>query len=78
MKTYLETVIAPRLQGDGGWLDVEAVDGDTARVQLQGECSKCNMAPRCMRWIEQELERDLGRRVTLIFRQKKPFFWDNE
>lgn len=76
MKNYLETVIAPRLQGDGGWLNVLEIQGDHVRLQLQGECSKCNMAPRCMRWIEQEIQRDLGRSVTVSFLRKKPYFQD--
>jgi len=78
VKTYLETKIVPRLQGDGGWLDVLDMQDDRLRVRLQGECSKCNMASRCMHWIEQEIQRDLGRSVTIEFTRKKPFFWDNK
>ena len=76
MKEYLETVVAPRLRGDGGWADVLSVEGDAVRLQLQGECSKCHVVPRCMDWIKDEVRRDLGREVTIEYVRKKPFFWD--
>ena len=28
LKDYLTEVVAPKIQGDGGWLDVLALDGD--------------------------------------------------
>lgn len=78
MKEYIETVIAPRIRGDGGWLDILSIDGDCIKVRLQGECSKCNIAPRCMDWVRQEIKRDLGRDVRIEYQRKKPFFWDND
>ncbi len=76
MKEYIERAIMPRLQGDGGWLDVLSENDNVLQVQLQGECSKCNIADRCMDWICQEIKRDLGKDVTIKYRRKKPFFWD--
>lgn len=78
MKEYIESVIIPRLRGDGGWLDVVSIEGSLIKVRLQGECSKCNIAPRCMDWICQQIKRDLGQEVRIEFIRKKPFFWDNE
>lgn len=78
MKEYIENVIAPRIRGDGGWLDVLSIEGSHIKVQLQGECSKCNIAPRCMDWICQEIKRDLGCDVQIEFVRKKPFFWDQD
>lgn len=78
MKEYIEEKIIPRLQGDGGWLDIVSIEGNLIRVQLQGECSKCGIAQRCMDWIRQEILRDLGQDVRIEFVRKKPFFWDHD
>ena len=32
LKDYLTDVAAPKIRGDGGWLDVLAVDGDAVKV----------------------------------------------
>lgn len=76
MKNYIEQKIIPRLQGDGGWLDILSIEGNCIRVQLQGECSKCGIAQRCMDWIRQQIQQDLGQEVQIEFIRKKPFFWD--
>lgn len=73
MKEYIEQRILPRIQGDGGWLDLLSEEGDVLTVQLQGECSKCHVADRCMDWIRSEIKRDLGRDVTIRYRRKKTF-----
>lgn len=76
MKEYIEQRILPRIQGDGGWLDLLREEGDVLTVKLQGECSKCHVADRCMDWVRAEIKRDLGRDVTIRYIRKKPFFWD--
>ncbi len=73
---YMEQAILPRLRGDGGWADVLLVRDGTVRLQLQGECSKCNIVPRCLAWAAAEIQRDLGVQVTIEYVRKKPFFWD--
>lgn len=78
MKEYIEQKIVPRLRGDGGWLDILSIEDNVVKVQLQGECSKCGIAARCMDWICGEIRRDLGRDVQIQFVRKKPFFWDKE
>ena len=42
IRSYIETALAPRLQGDGGWVEVleEKEDGGIDLV-FRGECSKC-------------------------------------
>ena len=67
-------MIAPKLQGDGGFIDLTGTDGNVLHVRLQGECSKCAIVPRCMSWIEEEIKRDLGIDVTVFAERKKPFF----
>ena len=77
MKTYLETVIQPRIQADGGW--VEYVSEETGRLTLafRGECSKCEVLDRCAGWIAEKIRQDLGQDVAIRTVRKKPYFQDN-
>ena len=77
MKSYIETIIAPKLQGDGGWIEYVSHEEGKLNVILRGECSKCNIAKRCMDWVEGEIQKDLGETVEIKAIRKKPFFWDN-
>ncbi len=76
MKNYINTVIKPKLQGDGGEIDFVSYENGNLTVLLQGECSKCLIVDRCLRWIESEVMRDMGESVNVIAQKKKPFFWD--
>jgi len=76
MEEYINQVIAPKVQGDGGWIEYVSHQGDELKVLLQGECSKCFVADRCVSWIKSEILRDLGLNVNIIPVRKKPFFWD--
>lgn len=76
MKEYIETVLAPRIQGDGGWVEFESLEEDRLTLVFRGECSKCLILNRCTAWIEQKIDNDLGKKVTVIPVRKKPFFWD--
>ena len=78
MKQYIEQVLAPRIQGDGGWVDYVSLEGDNLTLVFRGECSKCQILHRCTDWIAQKIESDLGRRVTVVPIRKKPFFWDTQ
>ena len=40
LKKYVDEVIAPKLQGDGGFSDLIWTDGNVLQVSLLGECSK--------------------------------------
>lgn len=78
MKDYIEKVIKPKLQGDGGEIDFISLENGVLTVLLQGECSKCLIVERCISWIEGEILRDMGERVKIVARKKKPFFWDKD
>ena len=78
MKDYINTIIKPKLQGDGGEIDFISYENGELTVLLQGECSKCLIVDRCLRWIETEVFRDMGESVKVIAQKKKPFFWDKD
>ena len=76
MEQYINEVIRPKIQGDGGEITFDSQDGDIVTVIMQGECSKCLILDRCIAWIESQIANDLGQKVTLHPIRKKPFFWD--
>ena len=76
MKDYIETVLAPRIQADGGWVEFVSLEGDELTLLFRGECAKCNILGRCTDWIAQKIEGDLGRKVRIKPVRKLPFFWD--
>lgn len=76
LRAYIKDRIAPKIQGDGGWIEISSCEGEKVCMTLQGECSKCMIAGRCMKWIESEVRRDLDMDITIIMERKKPFFWD--
>ena len=78
MKEYIKTYLAPRLQGDGGWVEYVGEEGDRVDLIFRGECSKCLILNRCVDWMEQQIKKDCGREVTINAIQKKPFFWDDK
>lgn len=76
MEKYINEYIRPRLQGDGGEITFVAEIGNEVTVLLQGECSKCLILDRCLKWIEERIEADLDRKVRVIGIRKKPYFQD--
>ena len=76
MEKYINEYIRPRLQGDGGEITFIEEKDDEVTVLLQGECSKCLILDRCLKWIEERTETDLGRKVRVIGIRKKPYFQD--
>lgn len=78
MKDYINNIINPKLQGDGGEIDFVSYEDGKLTVLLQGECSKCLIVDRCISWIESEVFRDMGESVKVIAQKKKPFFWDKD
>ena len=76
MKAYIEKTLAPRLQGDGGWVEFVSCEEGKLILVFRGECSKCMILDRCAAWIEQKIREDLGETVTVVPIRKKPFFWD--
>ena len=76
IKVYVEAVLQPKLQGDGGWIEFVSFENDKLTVIFRGECSKCLILHRCEAWIVSEIERDLGLKVELCGIRKKPYFQD--
>ncbi|MBQ9251695.1 MAG: NifU family protein [Clostridia bacterium] len=77
MKEYIEQTLAPRVQGDGGWVEFVSLEGDQLTLTFRGECSKCFILDRCIDWIAKKIQEDLGQKVEIKAVRKKPFFWDN-
>lgn len=66
IKNYVETVLQPKLQGDGGWVEFVGLDGDELTLIFRGECSKCLILNRCTAWIEEQIKKDLKRVLRLM------------
>ena len=78
MEQYIQDVLAPRIQGDGGWVEFVSLEDEKLSLIFRGECSKCLILNRCTDWIEQKIKTDLGQTVTVVPVRKKPFFWDQD
>lgn len=55
--------IKPRIQADGGDIELVAIEKDTVKVRLQGACSGCPMAALT---LKQGVERIIKARVPEI------------
>jgi len=76
MKEYIDRVLAPLLEGDGGYIAYENEDENGVTVLIRGECSCCNKLTRCLSWCEEKIKLDTGRQVKLIPHISKPYFRD--
>ena len=76
VKTYIKNIIRPKIQGDGGEIVFLSQEDNIINVAMRGECSKCLILDRCIRWIEEQIKKDLGEAVTINAIRQKPFFWD--
>ncbi len=76
IQNYVETVLQPKIQGDGGWVEFESVENGTLTLVFRGECSKCMILYRCCDWIEQQIKSDLNKDVKVVAIRKKPYFQD--
>ena len=76
MKDYINNVLSPLLQGDGGYIEFLEQCGDNIKVVARGECSKCHKLSLCLKWCEERIEKDKQIKVSLEAVRKKPFFWD--
>lgn len=57
VKKYVETVLQPKLQGDGGWVEFVSLEDGNLTLIFRGECSKCLILNRCTAWIEEQIKR---------------------
>lgn len=55
--------IRPRIQADGGNIELVAIEKDTVKVRLQGACAGCPMAALT---LKQGVERHIKNRVPEI------------
>ena len=76
VEKYVNEVLAPKLQGDGGWVEFVSLENGELTLRFRGECSKCLILHRCTEWIEQEIKRDLKKTVKVNAIRKKPYFQD--
>ena len=76
VKSYVENILQPKLQGDGGWVEYVNFEGDVLTLIFRGECSKCLILHRCTAWIEEQIKLDLKKNVKVIAIRKKPYFQD--
>ncbi len=76
MQKYIEQVIQPKVQGDGGWIEFVSCENGILTVIFRGECSKCLILERCVAWIEEQIKKDLNKTVKINAIRKKPYFQD--
>lgn len=76
IQNYVETVLQPKLQGDGGWIEFISFSENELTVVFRGECSKCLILERCVAWIEEQIKKDLNKTVKVVAIRKKPYFQD--
>lgn len=76
VEKYINEIIAPKLQGDGGWVEFESITGNELVLVFQGECSKCKILNRCIAWIEEQIKTDLNKSVKIKGIRKRPYFQD--
>lgn len=76
IKNYVENVLQPKLQGDGGWVEFVSFEKGELTFIFRGECSKCLILHRCVEWIEQQIKTDLNKTVKVVAVRKKPYFQD--
>lgn len=76
VQTYVENILQPKLQGDGGWVEFVSLEGSELTLTFRGECSKCLILNRCTDWIEEQIKKDLNKTVKVTAIRKKPYFQD--
>lgn len=76
IQNYVEKILQPKLQGDGGWVEYVGLEGENLTLIFRGECSKCLILHRCTRWIEEQIRLDLKKTVKVVAIRKKPYFQD--
>lgn len=76
MEDYIKDTIAPRISGDGGWVEFVSYKDHELSLIFRGECSKCIVLDKCIDWIAQEVKKDLNEEITIVPVSIKPFFWD--
>ena len=76
VQAYVENVLQPKLQGDGGWIEYVSFEDGVLTAVFRGECSKCLILHRCVAWIEEQIKNDLNKTVKVDAVRRKPYFQD--
>lgn len=76
VQKYIEDVLQPKIQGDGGWIEYVSLEGNELSVIFRGECSKCLILHRCVAWIEEQIKLYCKKNVKVNAIRKKPYFQD--
>lgn len=76
IQLYVENILQPKLQGDGGWVEFVSLEGNELTLIFRGECSKCLILHRCTEWIEEQIKKDLNKSVKVNAIRRKPYFQD--
>ena len=76
LRDYVEQYLAPRLQGDGGWIEFVSWDGRTLTVIFRGECAKCAILDRCVDWCQSRILADLSIDAEIAYERRRPYFQD--
>ncbi len=76
VQNYVEKILQPKLQGDGGWVEFVSLEGKELTLVFRGECSKCLILHRCVAWIEEQIKLELKKDVKVNAIRKKPYFQD--
>ena len=66
--------IAPRVQADGGWLEIMEKDGSDLTLKAKGECARCISLERCLKWIASQAEEKTSEKVN-VTAVREPFIW---
>ncbi|MBS0356659.1 MAG: NifU family protein [Proteobacteria bacterium] len=68
LKLIAETIqsVRPRLQKDGGDIELIAVDGLFVRVRLSGACVSCTLAGQTLGGVRRELMAALNEPVRIV------------
>ncbi|MBR5827203.1 MAG: NifU family protein [Clostridia bacterium] len=76
VKSYVESILQPKLQGDGGWVEFVSLESEELTLIFRGECSKYLILHRCVAWIEEQIKADLKKTVKVNAIRKRPYFQD--
>ena len=74
IRRYFAGYIIPRIEGDGGFVEIDGVDADTIRLTCRGECAKCSMLDRSVDWIAEMLLHDTGLNANIEYKRHPPYW----
>ena len=76
IRQYFAEYIIPRIEGDGGFVEIVGITEDVIRLIFRGECAKCSMLGRSVDWIAETLLRDTGLSPSIEYDRRPPYWED--